>query len=191
MHKIDIINLALARLGQASIASLTEGSEEAAKAAAVWEGALLTTLQSCRWGFNVKREALALLEEEPAGYPFAYRYAAPSGMLQPYEVRSLGDNRGVNPAAYVYENGSIYTNTPVAVLVYSAMTDKVSSFTPAFQDALAWRIAGDMAMALTQRPDMAKLAEEMFQKAISSARALAGMARKEERRTPRYIQARG
>ena len=64
MQKIDIINLALARLGQASIASLSEGSEEAAKASAVWEGALLTTLQACRWGFNVKREPLALLEEK-------------------------------------------------------------------------------------------------------------------------------
>ena len=190
MQKIDIINLALARLGQASIASLSEGSEEAAKASAVWEGALLTTLQACRWGFNVKREPLALLEEQPAGYQYAFRYAVPSGMLQPYAVVAAErrDDMGV---PFLFENGSIFTSEPDAVLVYSVRSDKVSAFPPALQDALAWRIAGDMAMALTQRADMAELAEKMFQKAISSARALAGMSRKAERRTPRYIQARG
>lgn len=189
MQKIDIINLALARLGQASIASLSEGSEEAAKANAVWEGALLTTLQACRWGFNTARQRLALLEEEPDGYPYQYRYAAPSGMLQPYEiVRPLMVGEAI---PFLFEQGSIYTNEPAAVLVYAERSDKVSAFPPSFQDALAWRIAGDMAMALTQRPDMAKLAEEMFQKAISNARALAGMARKAERTMPRYIQARG
>jgi hypothetical protein len=189
MQKIDIINLALARLGQASIASLSEGSEEAAKASAVWEGALLTTLQSCRWGFNTARARLALLEEEPEGYPYQYRYAAPSGMLQPYElVRPLMVGEAI---PFLFEQGSIYTNEPDAVLVYAAREERVSQFSPSFQDALGWRLAGDMAMALTQRPDMAKLAEETFQKAIASARALAGMSRKGERRTPRYIQARG
>lgn len=188
MQKIDLVNLALARLGQASIASLNEGSEEAAKANAVWEGALLTTLQAFRWGFNTQRARLALQEVAPDGYPYQYRYAAPSGMLQPYEiVRPLMVGEVV---PFIFENGSIYTDEPDAVLIYAARSDKVNSFPPAFQDALAWRLCGDMAMALTQRPDMAKMAEEMFQKAISNARALAGMARKAERRTPRYIQAR-
>lgn len=189
MQKIDIVNLALARLGQSSIASLNEGSEEAAKANAVWEGALLTTLQAFRWGFNTKRARLALQEEEPEGYTYQYRYAAPSGMLQPYEiVRALAVDEVI---PYLFEGGSIYTNEPDAVLVYAAREERVSQFSPSFQDALGWRLAGDMAMALTQRPDMAKLAEEMYQKAISNARVLAGMARRGARRTPRYIQARG
>ena len=188
MQKIDLVNLALARLGQASIASLTEGSEEAAKANAVWEGALLTTLQACRWGFNTTRARLALMEENPEGYAYQYRYAAPAGMLQPYEiVRPLMVCEAI---PFLFEAGSIYTNEPDAVLVYAVRDDKVSHMPPSFQDALAWRIAGDMAMALTQRPDMAREAEQMFQKAISNARALAGMSRKAERRTPRYIQAR-
>lgn len=189
MQKIDIVNLALARLGQSSIASLTEGSEEAAKANAVWEGALLTTLQACRWGFNTNRQRLALQEIAPEGYPYQYRYAAPSGMLQPYEiVRPLMVGEVI---PFIFENGSIYTNEPDAVLIYGERSEKVSSFPPSFQDALAWRICGDMAMALTQRPDMARTAEDMFQKAISNARALAGMSRAAERKTPRYIQARG
>ena len=59
MHQIDIINLALTRMGQASVTSLTEGSAEAAAAAKVWDAALRSTLQEFRWGFNTRRAALS------------------------------------------------------------------------------------------------------------------------------------
>ena len=190
MQKIDIVNLALARLGEPTINDLREGSEEAAKVHAVWDGALEATLQAYRWGFNVRRKALALQEENPAGYAYAYRYGAPAGMLQPYEIYTAQPEMG-RPIPFLFEDQSIFTDEPDAILVYSVREDRCSLFTPAFRDALAWRLAGDLAMALTQRSDFAKLAQQNFNIAIDAAKAMSGNARKMKRKVPRYIQARG
>ena len=86
MHQIDIINLALTRMGQASVTSLTEGSAEAAAAAKVWDAALRSTLQEFRWGFNTRRAALPLKAERPAGAAYAYAYGAPVDLVRPYEI---------------------------------------------------------------------------------------------------------
>ena len=189
MQKIEIINLALSRLGSPTITDLKEGSDEASKAAAVWDSALESTLQAYRWGFNTGREALGLLEESPAGYPYRYRYNAPTSMLQAYEIFDETPELG-KPIPFLYEDGCIFTDKENAVLVYAIRVNECSKFSPAFREALAWRLAGDMAMALTQRADFAKMCQQNFMQAIDTAKALAGNSRRAKRNIPQYLQAR-
>lgn len=190
MQKIDIVNLALARLGQASIASLSEGSEEAAKASAMWDSALEVVLQSCRWGFNIRRMALALQEKDPKGSTYRFRYAQPADMLQAYEIFDGSPEEG-HAIPFVVEDGSVFTDEAGAILIYGVREDRCSRFTPSFRDALAWRLCADLAVSLTQRADLARYAEQMFQNSLSRARALTGNGRRPKRvRMPQYIQAR-
>ena len=189
MQKIDIVNLALARLGEPSISDMNEGSEEAAKVYAVWDGALEATLQAYRWGFNTKRQALGMIEENPAGYPYRYRYGAPDAMLQAYEIFDESPELGkVEP--FLLEDGCVFTDKENAVLVYAVRVDQCSQFTPAFREALSWRLVGDLAIALTQDSRLAGWAQQNFEKAIDAAKALAGTSRTAKRNIPRYIQAR-
>ena len=189
MQKIDIINLALARLGLPTISSLTEGSEEAAKASMCWEGAVDATLQAYRWDFNTRRTALALISEDPDGYPYRYCYGDPANMVQAYAIfdDSPGHDRII---PFIHENRCIYTDQADAILIYGVRETAVSKFSPQFNDALAWRLVGDMAMALTQRTDLAKQAEQLFQQALSKAATLAANGRRQARRLPSYIRAR-
>lgn len=189
MQKIEIINLALSRLGNPTITDLKEGSDEASKAAAVWDSALESTLQAYRWGFNTRREALGLLEENPAGYPYRYRYNAPTAMLQPYEIFDEAPELG-KPIPFLYEDGSIFTDKENAVLVYAYKEDRCSMFSPVFVEALSWRLVGDLAVALTQKSQFAGWAQQNYEQAIGVAKALAGNSRRPKRNIPQYIQAR-
>ncbi len=191
MHQIDIINLALVRLGASSITSLTEGSTEAANASKVWTPALNSALQACRWGFNTRRQALALREEHPAGAAYAFAYGAPADLLQPYEIFQ-SDITKDRPIPFLHEGGLIYTDQPGAVLIYGAMTDSASDFSAQFCDALAWRIACDLAGPLTQKNSLMEYTFQRYEDSISQARAAAGNAqRPRDDKVPGYIRARG
>lgn len=191
MHQIDIINLALTRLGQSSVTSLTEGSTEAAAAAKVWDAALRAALQEFRWGFNTRRCALPLKAEKPVGAAYAYAYGAPADLAQPYEIFQEDVTRD-RPIPFLYEGGLIYTDQPSAVLVYGAVEESAASFPPQFCDALAWRLASELAAPLTNKTSLMEYAANRYADSVARARASAGNAqRPRDDKIPGYIRARG
>ena len=191
MHQIDIINLALTRMGQASVTSLTEGSAEAAAAAKVWDAALRSTLQEFRWGFNTRRAALPLKAERPAGAAYAYAYGAPVDLVRPYEIFQ-DDVTSDRPIPFLYEGGLIYTDQPSAVLIYGGLEESAAAFPPQFCDALAWRLAAELAGPLTQKTSLMEYAVNRYENGVARARASAGNAqRPRDDRIPGYIRARG
>lgn len=191
MQQIDIVNIALTRLGMATITGMTEGSAEAAAAEKVWEVSLSSVLQEARWGFNVRRSALALCEENPAGYPYTHAYAAPSDLLQPYGIFTP-DSTAYGRTPFIYEGGRIMTDVQDAVLIYGAYMDRVSAFSARFCDALAWRLAMELAGKLTQRASLLEYATTQYKAVLTGAKAVAGNAQHPGNNTIcTYIRARG
>lgn len=98
---IDIINLALGRIRQPKISSLTEGSTAADQASLAWPYIRDEVLEASDWTFAKTRKALAQNTSSPVG-DFDYAYTLPPDFL-----RMCQDKRD-DPT--VYPNGMVSTS---------------------------------------------------------------------------------
>lgn len=171
-----VCNIALLRLGQRdTIASLGEQSAQARACNALFETARDAVLQLAIWGFATKRALLAALTgEERSGWTYAY--ALPTDCIAPRLIWP-GDWPVAPDARIPYAEEStgtarlILTNQPDAELVYTARITAVPLFSPLFQQALAWYLAADLALALPVKPGLAAQMQQGFRLALSQAQA--------------------
>jgi len=154
--EIDIVNLALSRLGDdATVASLfpPEGSAQAEHAARFYPVARDTLLEMYHWNFATKRASLAeLAVKSPA---WTYAYALPADCMVVLNVIPSGA-RDQDAQQYRREslaNGQqlIVTDQPVASIRYQARVTDTTKFSPLFVDALAWLLASSLALAMAGR----------------------------------------
>lgn len=130
----------------------TEQSQQAKACRLFYDQALTETLEAFDWGFARVVETLADLGTPPNNW--AYRYQYPSNCVKfrgferipgtpevPHEIRAK-DNTG--------NEKIILCNIGSAVGVYTLLVTTTSMFTPNFVDALSWRLAGLIAVYLTQ-----------------------------------------
>lgn len=152
--EVQICNLALSRIGEdGSIISLDppEGSEHAAACAAFYQRALGSLLESHDWSFATVRMAPGkLATEDTHGWRAAY--VLPPECARVISVQSLNDTTHY----YAPENGhyeieskegqrALYTDCELPIVRYITATPNPGSFTSLFIDALAWRLASDLA----------------------------------------------
>ncbi|HID9280214.1 TPA: hypothetical protein ACXIZC_002790 [Serratia marcescens] len=177
---IQICNVALGRLGNSRvIASLTEKSKEAAACNLFYEDCRDAVLADFPWRFATKRVALADLGIEQPDWQYSYRY--PVDCMRIVAIVSPDGQRFVMPDQRVpYEVGSdvdgtgrlIVTNLPKAWLRYVSKVTDPNMFDAEFRDALAWRLAAEIAMQITGDANMGNRAEQKYQLTISSAATL-------------------
>jgi hypothetical protein len=167
---VQICNLALSRVAQASIASLTETSPPARQCRVHYEPARDTVLRAFDWPFARARVALAnvglgLVTE------WAYRYQLPADCLA---VRRVGPfDRHAAPVPFETEGATVLTDLSEATLVYTQRITDSTRFDPLFADALAWRLAMDLALPLKVDRALRSEAAQGYQTAISAAEAAA------------------
>ncbi|MGH9811529.1 MAG: hypothetical protein ACRD4T_00185 [Candidatus Acidiferrales bacterium] len=154
----QICNVALLRAGsKAFIASLTEASIESQICAKLYDMARDAVLAERPWRFATKTETLALT---PLVHPlWAFVYDAPSDCIPDGSRHIMGATR--NPGRneqipLATQDAPTYglvllTNQENAVLIYTARVEEVK-FSPLFVDALAWKLAPDIAMGLSVKP---------------------------------------
>jgi len=157
MDKIEIINLALARIGVASIERIDEASEAARQANAFYDHVRRTVLRKYQWSFASRRVELALLPQSPDAYTFAYRQ--PSDALYVRRLYEKGSNKPWDKKHYKCtadkEGRVIYTNIEFAEVEYTADITDTSLFDDGFIEALSWKLASEIAFTLTGKPDIA------------------------------------
>lgn len=111
--------------------------------------------------------------------------------MRPYEIFQE-DVTSDRPIPFLYEGGLIYTDQPSAVLIYGGLEESAAAFPPQFCDALAWRLAAELAGPLTQKTSLMEYAVNRYENGVARARASAGNAqRPRDDRIPGYIRARG
>ncbi len=150
--EVDIVNLALSRLGDsATVSSISppEGSAQAEHAARFYPIARNSLLELHPWGFATRREPLAMLTSGSTAWTFAY--ATPAGMLAPFSVLAndaTDDTTGAQPYIIESDDGGariLYTDQADAVLRYAALVTDTTRFSPLFIDALSWLLASHLA----------------------------------------------
>lgn len=135
-NRIEIINTALARLGESPIQSLDEGTVAANMAKLLYPQARQDALREYSWAFATKHAVLVRYKEAPAD--FSYSYALPQDCLR--VVRILSDD------PFVVRGDALCTNAPAVTLEYICDVDDETRFDSSFVKALSFKLASDLAI---------------------------------------------
>jgi hypothetical protein len=155
--EVDIANLALSRVGVAAISSLNDPTREAEVCRVHYTNARDSGLRDFDWAFARRwASSLPLLElEHPA---FDYSYELPADLLAARRIVNPTDPQGRDPRSRIafevsYVAGStnkncLFTDYEDPTVVYTAKVTTSAAFDALFVDALAWRLAVDLALPL-------------------------------------------
>ena len=192
--EIDICNMALGHLGQKSINSLTEARRESQLCKQFYAPTRDFVLRAHPWGFARRQQYLSVVSGmEPAGFEYAYYY--PTECLLARKIHNPADEDtpiyfevSTNP-----DTGEkvILTDYAQALLIYTVRVKDPLKFDPMFVDALAYKLAGDIAFPLTSKASVAETMFRSFQASLSVAQAVDGNeSRPNPKKTCKYIRAR-
>jgi hypothetical protein len=173
--QIEIINLALTKLGARHIASLAENNEAARFFSANYENILLSELRGHVWGFAKARAALPALGTTPP-FRFAYEYALPEGYVRTIQVgdyqpgASLTDYRDNEEGFYSIEQGKILTDFAAPLNVRYIKRVSEGLFDPLFVTAFACKLAFDGCYRITNSNSLKDQVGEEYQMTVDKAR---------------------
>jgi hypothetical protein len=179
--EVQICNLAMSHIGAYPISSLDESTKEARECKQLYPITRDMVLASARWSFAIKRKALGLLDETQD--PWAYAYQYPAGCLQflgmanttinseiyqdytpipwePFEVDMNEANTGKR----------ILTNREDAIGLYIMAVTNTSLFSMDFINALAYRLAADLAIPLKADIQLMQSLESKYYVALNTAK---------------------
>lgn len=172
---IEICNIALSRVAVTkAIASFTERSIESEQCRVLYPHLRGLVLQEFPWPFAESIVALASLGSPAPGWAFRYRYPADClkirNIVQPGFRRALSSDMEI-PYQIGYDAGGrvIHTDQPEAVCRFTFKVEDSTFFDALFVEALAWRLAMDLALPLTSKPDLQQFAAQQYQMALTLA----------------------
>lgn len=170
MNQVEICNMALLRLGHdRTIADLEEQSAEAGYLRTFWDSTRRAVLRSHAWNFAVRTVALAALSETSDEWD--YVYSLPAKALRVLEIVNVYSKAPESRIPYEIRAKKVYTDQESAVLKYVEDISDENLFDSEFVDALAYRLAAEIAGPLTQ--DMSRQGRmfELYRLLIEEAKA--------------------
>ncbi len=184
-------NIALSRIGIShQITDIrTEISEEAYKARLVYAMTVESVLRDHPWPFATRYADLSLVAGTatvPVNKDWQYSYRQPVDMITARRIVGQdGQQRAFDPTPPEFRLGSdatgylIYTNAvstsdrPVQLEYTYRMTCPAQQGDPLFRDALAWKLAGALALTIARDNKKAADCEGMYQSIIRAAKEVA------------------
>jgi hypothetical protein len=146
MDQVTICNMALSKLGEQSITTLTDGSLEARFCSLLYQPTMQELLMSNIWNFNTKLATLTQLSASPIfDWDYAYQLPADYGRMAGF------NNFGTDQASPDFETQGnlLLTDEASAQIAYLSLTINESLFTPLFTAAAVSRLAADLCRALS------------------------------------------
>jgi len=172
---IQVANRALTKLGSARITSLSDDVKAARSISSCFEDLRDDELRAHRWQFAMKRTTLAALSTAPA-FGYNYQYALPSDFLRIDMVddrfpAAIMDNYiDAEYLEWTLEGNVILTDiaAPLKLRYIAQMTDP-TLWDENFREALASRLAMEIAEDLTQSESKKASAAKDYDRAIRQA----------------------
>jgi hypothetical protein len=146
---IDICNSALYKVGCDRISTLTEQNKRAKICNDIYSKIRDATLRSHPWNFATKRIQLAQDSTAPV-FGFDYQYQLPSDCLIVRGVSndsSMGTSRNID---YKIEGDKLLSNETAIYIEYTFKETNTTNYDANFVDALAYRLAIELAYPLVQ-----------------------------------------
>jgi len=151
----SICNIALARLGANRILNIDDDTTEARLCKAVYDNLRDAVLEEHQWSFAIGRYQLPIASGSMVGGQYANRFLIPVNVINIIRAGSNSDDRVVNTDSWRIEGEYIVSN---AGTMYIKTIDKIidpKMYSPMFTQALAIRIAAEIAWAITQSANIA------------------------------------
>lgn len=176
---VEICNMALSRVAYTQpIVSFTEKSKAAELCRVFYAPLRELVLQAFPWPFAESIVALADLGSPAPGWAFRYRY--PADCLKVREIVVPGQRTTTTsdqriPYKIGYDSGGrvVHTDQPDAACRFTFKVEDSTFFDPNFAEVLAWRLAMDLALPLTSKPDLQQFATQQHQRALTKAEGAA------------------
>lgn len=165
--KLSIINAALMKVGLPLAASLTDCDWNASS---IYDTVAAQVLRSFAWGFATRYAVLGRSVQEPA-FGFQYAYTLPQECLRVIDVRCGEDLRSPR-ARFVLSENLLYANITPCNCRYVARILDPSVWPPDFADAVAARIAAEIANLSAQTMSMTSGLVQLYQLSLAQAQAI-------------------
>lgn len=180
---VDIVNMALTRLGETRIVSMSDNVKPAREANAIYETTKDALLGGYNWSF-AKTRAILTASVTPPAFEYALAYDLPANCLRVlfvgdyYAGVDMTDARGAPTELFTIEGRQILTDmgtmTPPSSdnkinIKYVKKEDDVTKFSINFTSALVAKLAENLAEPLTQSDTKRARAESTFKDEIRLA----------------------
>lgn len=164
---VDICNKALDKLGHGPITSLEDGNKAANLCLRNWPLVRDQVLRDHPWNFAVKRDALSASSTAPS-WGFSAAFPFPSDLIRLIEVLDLSTGE------YQVEGRAILANSSLLYIRYVARVEDPSLYDTLFIDAVACRLAFELAESLTQSNTKKDAAFQEYEDSLTRARRVDG-----------------
>lgn len=180
---IDVINVALRRVGANRITSLSEDDASAVVANDLFSEVLDDLLRQHAWNFATKRAKLAQLSETPT-FEFDHGYSIPADWIRTISVHpnSAGAGTMLYREEQLGDKRVILTSADDVYLRYIARVEDPNLWPPDFRNAMSMTLARDFAIPLGNSNTMHVSFDRLSRSAIARARSSDAMGSSPERR---------
>lgn len=169
--EIEICNVALSHIGKYPIDSLNDRTKEAVECKRLYPRVRDSVMRDHPWNFATKRLTLAALTEEVEGFDYVYQW--PSDCLRALKIYNPADEE----EEIVFEIGVsndlstrvILTDQEDAILIYVARVTNPNVYDTVFIDALAYRLASELAIPLAGDPNLGNAMARMYSAQLGRA----------------------
>ena len=171
---IAICNRALDMLGADPIVSFDDATQVGRLCKRNYEPVRDAVLRAYPWNPAIRRAALPALAEAPA-WGFAFQYALPEGPepLCCLRVLTIESESAGQAAEYRIEGRRILSDegAPLRILYIAQITDP-TRFGPLLADAIAARLAAELAYPLTASTSLGQAMGQSYRDKLAEARAI-------------------
>lgn len=185
MSEVAICNQALGWLGESPITDFTDPTRIAGLCALNYAPIRDAVLEAHNWTFATKRYNIAKAVTGPA-FGYANRYPIPGEVLQVLEVNRLtpDDPRGT----WFIEDGHIITDDNECKMIAIFRVTDTNAFSSLFTQALAQRIASDLAIGVTGSRTLQQQHWQLYTAKLREASSRDGQQGKSKRLRSRYME---
>jgi hypothetical protein len=164
---IDIINAALAKLGEQALLAVSDPSPPGRLANRTYNDIRDALLREYPWNFAIKRTGLAAATAAPA-WGYGRAFPLPADLLRLVQVENDGDEEWRN------EDGTIVTDmaSPLNILYVASVIEGKMDAT--FREALAARLAMEWAEPLSQTSSVGQQMATLYKNKLQVARTADG-----------------
>lgn len=150
--KVQICNMALARLGAYQIVSLTEGTNEANLCNTLFDDVAERVMVQGSWTTTIKRVSLARTVNVPS-FGYQYEYQLP---VDPRCLKVLNVNDNSARTDYRIEGDKLLCDESTVSIRYIALLTNTSEYGPLLTEAVELLLASYLAYPLTGKSEMAE-----------------------------------
>lgn len=163
ISEVLICNLALIKIGQQRINSLSDTNKAAILCNQVYETLRDEVLEDHPWNFAIKRASFTQLVTIPA-YGFAHEYQVPTDCLRVWSPENEG-------TCFKVEDGKVLTDESEFKCQYIAQVTNPAKFSRNFADALSIRIAAELAYSLAGSRELQETMLKLYEIRLRIARS--------------------